>query len=157
MLFLVWGIIIAGAFISALHSVGKKWLLNEGIGTTTVFIIGTVVFALSSAAIVFWGGTKGLNRLKDDVSHTIKPKHWALMIAAPLLATIISYAYLWALRKERVTLLKPCLKALSLALTVMGGIFVLKEQVDRWDWVAMGFILAGFILFIYRASKKGSK
>lgn len=152
--FWVWGALVATAFFSAAGSVSAKYLLREKIHVDTVYSLRNAAFAVSAGVIVFMSGRESWAKVHDDVTTRMSLRHWALLLLLPLCMSFTGFWFLYAIKARKISVLSPTRTAMAVLLTIIGGALLLREKLNRYQWVAMSLMLLGFVLLVFSARNR---
>ncbi len=75
----------------------------------------------------------------------VKLDYWPLLIAGGLCHATFFLLYIWALRLADVSFVQP-FTAVNIALTALGGFFLLRENVNGTRWLGIAMVFTGAIL-----------
>jgi len=84
----------------------------------------------------------------------VQTQHWGKVLMVALLATAIPYALDLLALKSLSKLSYGTLSSLSPALAALAGMVLLKEQINTWQWVALGCIMLASVGVTVGTSKR---
>jgi inner membrane transporter RhtA len=107
----------------------------------------TIAIIISALALLPIG-------LYQDAPALVQTQHWGKVLMVALLATAIPYALDLLALKSLSKLSYGTLSSLSPALAALAGMVLLKEQINTWQWVALGCIMLASVGVTVGTSKR---
>jgi len=121
---------LGAGFCWAIYIYFGQKVVQQNIGMHAL----TIAIIISALALLPIG-------LYQDAPALVQTQHWGKVLMVALLATAIPYALDLLALKSLSKLSYGTLSSLSPALAALAGMVLLKEQINTWQWVALGCIM----------------
>ncbi len=134
---------LGAGFCWAIYIYFGQKVVQQNIGMHAL----TIAIIISALALLPIG-------LYQDAPALVQTQHWGKVLMVALLATAIPYALDLLALKSLSKLSYGTLSSLSPALAALAGMVLLKEQINTWQWVALGCIMLASVGVTVGTSKR---
>lgn len=134
---------LGAGFCWAIYIYFGQKVVQQNIGMHAL----TIAIIISALALLPIG-------LYQDAPALVQTQHWGKVLMVALLATTIPYALDLLALKSLSKLSYGTLSSLSPALAALAGMVLLKEQINTWQWVALGCIMLASVGVTVGTSKR---
>jgi len=134
---------LGAGFCWAIYIYFGQKVVQQNIGMHAL----TIAIIISALALLPIG-------LYQDAPALVQTQHWGKVLMVALLATAIPYALDLLALKSLSKLSYGILSSLSPALAALAGMVLLKEQINTWQWVALGCIMLASVGVTVGTSKR---
>lgn len=134
---------LGAGFCWAIYIYFGQKVVQQNIGMHAL----TIAIIISALALLPIG-------LYQDAPALVQTQHWGKVLMVALLATAIPYALDLLALKSLGKLSYGTLSSLSPALAALAGMVLLKEQINTWQWVALGCIMLASVGVTVGTSKR---
>lgn len=134
---------LGAGFCWAIYIYFGQKVVQQNIGMHAL----TIAIIISALALLPIG-------LYQDAPALVQTQHWSKVLMVALLATAIPYALDLLALKSLSKLSYGTLSSLSPALAALAGMVLLKEQINTWQWVALGCIMLASVGVTVGTSKR---
>ncbi|ENV85692.1 hypothetical protein F940_01919 [Acinetobacter radioresistens NIPH 2130] len=134
---------LGAGFCWAIYIYFGQKVVQQNIGMHAL----TIAIIISALALLPIG-------LYQDAPALVQTQHWGKVLMVALLATAIPYALDLLALKSLSKLSYGTLSSLSPALAALAGMVLLKEQINTWQWIALGCIMLASVGVTVGTSKR---
>jgi drug/metabolite transporter (DMT)-like permease len=147
----------------ALHQPSGRWLFGLGLALTTAGFWGmlpiglkivleqidpltTTWYRFAASALLLFTYMRARGTIPDFRS--LESRHWKLLAVATVALSGNYVGYVMGLERTNASTAQVLIQIAPVLLT-MGGIVIFKERFSTMQWVGVGTLLAGLMLFSY--------